>query len=331
MKTHDQKLRPSWIKLVHQKAKILYANIAEIQAKAMEAGLSEDQVDKACQPFYNLLDKLYEEELPIASAVDNSDLLVKLEGPALEMNTPSLSLISSTMGEIRLQVGKLTKIIADIQGAIKSSSIRIPKELDLGITALAKGSLYIGFSVQQPVVTIDGETIKSILGEEDPVYKATKEAIKNIGIVSKHVSLNHATKEISVDIPDSRIREASMVALQKIIPSGRRGIKSISLSGKQIEDVGVVSLTPACRESLSLLISPAKTTADLKTCEGIIREIDLDKRHFILRSDNVENDVLCYYKEDYDIDAKEWLDKKAKIQGTSTNKSSLKLENLDLL
>lgn len=65
-----------------QKVQILLSNIAHLQKEASANGASQQTVKSLCAPYFELVDRIYEEEFPLAKAIEESDLLLHLEGPA---------------------------------------------------------------------------------------------------------------------------------------------------------------------------------------------------------------------------------------------------------
>ncbi len=136
----------TWQELIDTQARRLHQQIAATQRLVTESGGSPELLDQACQPYYQLLDRLYREDLPLANAVDSSDLLLHLDGVGLQTVNPRLSLVAGVFGDVRKQVSGMIKILA---GAI-DENLSLPKEIDLGLSSFARGSLYLGFSLPEP-------------------------------------------------------------------------------------------------------------------------------------------------------------------------------------
>src|SRR5262249_7347008 len=134
-----------------------------------------------CSPYYRSLQKLYREDYSLAHALETSDLLLRLEGDSLRGKTPRLSLISSVFTSVRRKVGGVAYAISGLVDAAQKN-----KEVDLELSAYSVGSLYLGFALPDPKEDDEGKP--NLLGEEDPLYKATKQAIRTIGMVSQRVS-----------------------------------------------------------------------------------------------------------------------------------------------
>src|SRR5260221_12565806 len=106
-----------------------------MQRLVLESGGSEERIGKSCQPYYRLLDEIYEKEMPVARALDHSDLLLHLDGEGLQTESPRLSLVAGIMGDVRKQVGAMIKTLV----SSFSESVDLPKEIDLGLSSFAHG------------------------------------------------------------------------------------------------------------------------------------------------------------------------------------------------
>ncbi len=300
---------PNWQEVLHSKAALIHQQIAIIQRWVEDAGGDNAILQQLSQPYYKLLESLYEEDFPIAQAIESSDLLIHVKGPAVDQLTPRLSLIAGIFTSVRKQVGSVAYAIAGVM-----NKTALPKDIDLGLAGFAKGSLYLGFSLPTPNAE-DEKGNRNLLGEQDPLYKATREAIKTIGIVTRN--LESESDDLSDYIPDPKVRDTALTAVQHIAPTNQQGVDSITVSGKEIgaREVGV--LTPETRRRIRNMIAHPVKSEEIGSFEGIVREIDLDLRRFELRRiEEAEiEDIRCAYDEEYAIRAKGFLDNKLKVTG----------------
>ena len=240
-----------------------------------------------------------------------SDLLLHLEGAAFKTNLPRVSLISSIFSTVRKQVGSVAYAISGI-----TDRKMLPKDVDLGLTAFAPGSLYLGFSLPD-VKTADEDGQIKLFGEQDPLYKATKEAIRILGVVSGQVEEGATEDDITEKIPDPMVRDRALSALWHMSPSGRTGIDTISIANRSMGDRKFRNLTPEIRKKIHRLISSPVKSDETGEYIGTVREIDLDIMRFELRrlvSNTIEG-IRCVYKQELSQIAKGALDKKVRVTG----------------
>jgi len=307
-----------WRSVLDYKARILYAQIARLQRDVAEHGGDDRLLDEMTEPYIELLKSMYAEDYPLAKAIEESDLLVRLEGPAISRNNPRVSIISGVFANVRTQVGKVAKSIAQLSENVRG----LPKEMDLGLSAFARGSLILGFTVPTAAEVADaGDGQETLFGDQDPYFQAARAAIRTIGVVTKHVTEGGTVEELAIIVPDPKVRDTALAAVKELAPSGRQGIDSVRLSGKDLADLDLAQpLTLSIREAVRKRIEHpvASTTSESPvTIIGDVREIDLDAHRFELRHiENLEvNDVRCTYVDETDEEAKQWLNNRARVVG----------------
>lgn len=263
----------TWVTEVHAKAHILLAQIENARRLAQRSGVDAEAL---CRELYRKVDELYETEFPLAKAMDESDLVFHIEGPALRDHTPKLSLIETIFSNIRQQVLSVTKAVAGLGDGRNISD----RDVELSLSALAPGSLYIGIKAEPPERR-DGQ--QSLHGPDDPILRATREAMRSIRLISKH--LDEDSEEARREVPDANVRDAALVAVARLAPSSRSGIQRVTLASSEgsRSQVGA-TLTPKLRKELRhQLRLDKKIGASYFSIRGEVRELDLDFRRFELR------------------------------------------------
>lgn len=268
----------TWVSQVHAKAHILQGQIENMRRLAVESGIDPDAVSAQ---LYRQIEDLYATEFPLARAMDESDLVFHLEGPALRDHTPRLSLIESVFSNIRQQIFKVANAVADLGEGVSITD----KDVELSLSALAPGSLYIGIKAEPPQ-RADGQI--NVFGDSDMVVRATREAMRSIGVVSQHLDDG---VELQHEVPDDKIRDAAFVAIAKLAPTGKRGIAKVTISSSTDEKQTLsAELTPKVRSELRRQLkgsgaydAKALSHPNQISLQGEIRELDLDFRRFELR------------------------------------------------
>jgi len=317
-----------WSDVLDYKARILYAQIALLQKGASEQGVSDEMLEALSAPYTELLKSMYAEDYPLAKAIEESDLVIRLEGPAINRESPRISIITGVFTKVRKQVANVAKAIAQISESTK----RIPKEMDLGLSAFAKGSLILGFTLPSPEeIEEQYQGQRSLLGEQDPLYQAARQAIRTIGVVTQHVAEGKPLDELSEFVPNAKVRDAALIAVESFAPTGRQGIDSVSIGGREITAQESAPLTSAVRAGLHTQLAHPVLSDESVTFIGDVREMDLDSRRFDLRHiENMEiNDVRCSYVDETDDEAAEWLNKRVEVTGNVERDQSGKAKLLD--
>jgi hypothetical protein len=301
----------SWVQEVHKKAHILQAQLEAYRGAAISAGLNPDEVTA---PLFKEIDSLYETEFPLAKAMDESDLIVHLEGPALSDHTPRLALIESVFANLRQQILSVARAVANLGDGARLSEA----DVDLSLSALAPGSLYVGIRAESPI-SRDGQ--RHLLGEQDPILEATRKAIRSISIVSQH--LRDDSDAVISEIPDANVRDAALLAVARLAPTKQSGVRKVTLSsaieGQAIMGVG---LTTKIRTELRQQIRSSRPTGTrIVTYQGEIREIDLDFDRFELRrlEESPTASIRCILLADAAVDLKNLAGKRVQVTATIAN------------
>lgn len=263
----------TWVTEVHSKAHILLGQIEHARRLAEQTGVDPDAVSRA---LYRKVDELYETEFPLAKAMDESDLVFHLEGPALRDHTPKLKLIEAIFSNIRQQVFSVAKAVAQLGDDANISD----RDVELSLSALAPGSLYIGIKAEPPE-RHDGQ--QHMLGADDAILCATREAMRSIRIISKH--LDEDSLEAREEVPDAKVRDAALVAVARLAPTTKSGIARVTIASSDEKRSEVGSpLTPKLRKELRHQLRQDKKTGPTQfSIRGDVRELDLDFRRFELR------------------------------------------------
>lgn len=273
------------------------------------AGANDISLSEASKPYLDKIQELYVDELPWAQLMDESDLVVQLKGPAVNRPAPILSAVSGAFDDIRDQVMRVTKAIIGLapDDAHKSG------DLELALSGIARGSLVVGVRVMRPSEAQKGDNV-SIFGDDDPLYRSVREAVRQIAVVTQHVSEEGIDDSVRDEIPDPAVRDALTVAAQRLAPSGKRGIVEVMLYSPDAHG-SARPLTPRVRRALSVSLRRPIKAQQRRKVEGVVREIDLDARRFELRRVRGDSAVRCVYPPDFDGPALKWLNRKLKVAG----------------
>lgn len=302
----------NWKSVLDHKAHILYANIGHLQTQLTSLGTDPQEIEELCEPYYELLNSLYSEDYPLANAIENSDLVVRIEGKAIDKHSPRVSVVTSYFNKVKTQVTAIAKALANLDDRQRT----LPREFDLTVSAFAKGSLVLGFSLPTTQdLEVDGQS--TLFGENDPFYQAARNAMKTLGVVS-HLVIDNASKDVLAEaVPDPKVRDIAIAAVKDLAPSGRQGISSVSLGGKEVGQFDQGKLTKESREVAKQAMDNPVASEETITFHGQVREIDLDAFRFELRHvENLEaNEVRCIYTGYSDSEASTWVNRFVSVKG----------------
>lgn len=274
----------SWKEQIERQARLLISEIASLE-RQIDPSKSTGSVDA----LYRRLNELYADDYRLADLRDRSDLLLRFKGGAFE-HEPRLQLVASLFDNVTNRITDLTKVIL---GNWADGRVT-PASLDLSLSGIAKGSLILGLSADR-----GNSENAPLLGQSDTILVSTHEALQWIDVVAHVVERNDdivRMEEISERIPNPKIRDAALLAVQRLAPSGRRNIESLAVSS--------ASERPALLDSdhrRAIRVSLVKPVihGEQITLSGHVREIDLDAHRFDLRGidDHQIRDVRCAYRD----------------------------------
>lgn len=291
----------AWADHVRKQVRLVVDQIA-----AVRASLGEAENRESLSGYYQMLEELFERDLRLAHLRDNSDLLLRAEGDAFD-HDPRLQVVTNIFSNVTNQVTGLTKAIIGIR---KEGKVK-PSLVDLGLSGIAKGSLYFGLKAYPP------ETSLPLLGDADSLYDSTKRALRIIDDVAhtvEHDDEHVSIEEVSEVVVDPRIRDAALVAVQRISPTGRKGVRSISVSGS---DAPPAELTPQVRKAIRISLDKPVLKGEEIEFSGQVREIDLDAKRFELRgiADEQVRDLRCAYSHVDGVNPRSLLGATVRVRG----------------
>lgn len=284
-----------WAQHVRAQIRLIVDQIADM--RAIEGGPNSSR-ESGVSTYFSMLEELIDKDLRLALLRDESDLLLRAEGDAFD-GQPQIRLVSAVFSNVTSQVTDLTKAIL----GVRPDGRLTPKSVDLGLSGIAKGSLYFGLKAQAPDAKLP------LLGIHDSLYDSTKKALRIIDEVAHSVESDSekvSMEEVSEVVEDPRVRDAALVAVQRISPTGRQGIESISVNGPSGRPA---YLTPLVRKAIRASLDKPVLKGDEIEFRGEVREIDLDARRFELRgiSDHQIRDLRCAYRDMENVSPKKLL------------------------
>jgi hypothetical protein len=276
------------------------------QMTGLRARMPSEGMSSGLSSYYKMLEELFDRDLRLAQLRDESDLLLRAEGEAFN-HDPRLQLVSTIFSNVTDQVTGLTKAILGLQADGKVT----PSSVDLGLSGIAKGSLYFGLKAQK------SDSKVPLLGEQDTLYLSTKRAlavIDDVAHVIEHDDENVSIEEVSQIITDPRVRDAALVAVQRISPTGRRGIVSMFVAG---QSGAPAELTPSHRRAIRSSLDRPVVKGEEIEFSGQVREIDLDAKRFELRgiADHQIRDLRCAYQSADEINPKQLIGATVRVRG----------------
>ena len=299
----------AWTDAVEAKAWIIHEQLAVARILAERNDTISDEI---ARPYLNLLRSLYREEFGFAQLVDSSDLTAHFAGPAVSSPTPTISIVTSTVSDLRNQIRRIAKSIVGL--STDGPRLRWPSELDPHLSGITHGSLVVGVSVPRP----DDEAKSpqhEIPGISDQIYESVRAAVRSLSMIPLYVGQDRVDETIREAFPDPAVRDTVMVAASKLAPTGRKGIEKVTLFGPESEATEPPVLTPSSRRVLNEALSRPIRVTEFGHFEGIVRKIDLDAQRFEIRSVQNIGSIRCIYSSDLKEKIGNILDTRVRVSG----------------
>ena len=299
----------SWTSSVERKAAIIHSQLAIARTLALANRANADEISK---PYLALLHRLYSEEFPFAQLTDNSDLVARYRGPAVDIHDPTVSIVITLFSSLREQIRSIAKSIVGLES---DKRVLWPAQLDPHLSGVAHGSLLVGISVAPLAINTTQGHQYEIEGVSHQVFESVRVAVRSLSLVAQYVGESGVSDTIREAFPDPAVRDTVLVAARRLAPNGRRGIESVSFSSPYTEQDRVEILTPKSRAVLGqALASPVKVKTN-GTFEGLVREVDLDARRFEIRGVSGVGAIRCVYGAMHDEVVRAALDAKIRVSG----------------
>lgn len=241
------------------------------------------------------LERLYEEDMPLARLRDSSDFIVRAEGDAARVGHFRAQAVSFLIDNARVQTRRIADALASMRGQDKAAAI------ELAVAGFAPGSIMVGFVLE----SIDDQV-------EMPVNRGYEDDILDVLSQAKSVILHDEPTGV---LADPIIRDVAMQAIASSAPKQHSRIDRVSI---RVGDREAIELTQGDRVELQKRMrAPKKKSDRVMRIEGIVRELDLDAGRFHVRHiDGEVREVRCLVPEKsgarFD---KSLLDKRVAVRG----------------
>lgn len=250
-----------------------------------------------------------EEYVGITSAVSQeAELWMRIEGPEIEIGDAPTSVITAMLDILRRGVQSVAEFLE--RGAVGTRPTASMKEAcDLRIVGWMSGSVQVGLRFPE----IPAETPDS----SSPVEQA-REALKLYLNAASLVATAEDPTELERAIPDAVERRLLLNQISQLVPRPRGAAERIELSGRYVPQ-GTIRLDRSARGRVRRALAQT-IPEELVTAQGLLREIDLDGRSFIVRDpDQTGKETRCEISAEADDlleIAKESLDHAVIARGT---------------
>ena len=231
-----------------------------------------------------------------------SDFVLRIESEGLPEGTAPAPVLTDAIRALQRGLQKMGEYIARrAMGAREEIPARqLAKKFELEVIALVPGSFEVGLRVHA--------------ADEQPLpQEITAEAIQQFNRAVSQVGRLEITRETFRQIiPNLDFQLQVLYALRDLAPPRTRKELNIGFQSRFLPGE-TVTLKPEVRLAVSKLIRATIREAEE---EGVVREIDLDKRTFKVRTEATT--LRCRYRSDLEELVKESLDRRVRVAGRAS-------------
>ncbi|WP_419343019.1 hypothetical protein ACM1PE_08840 [Achromobacter sp. PD1] len=268
------------------------------QANAMwdaikDSGLVTKEDFWANNPYLTKVTRLYEEDFQLAKLTDESDLLFHAEGPGAGHESPRLDTVN-WLG-VRME-RRLRELAQSLTPLVEADARVAARKLDLRLTGIAPGSLYMGIALAEIAASLPGMEASDL-----SLVQSIRSALQSIQVIPQFVTDVDVSSEIMDAFPDPALRDALIVAAFEIAPTGRKGIHTLEISAPR---TSIRTGTLGQRERVVLREATSRPFMKERrrgSFVGQVREIDLDSSRFQLRGVEGVGTLRCVSKFDENL------------------------------
>lgn len=231
------------------------------------------------------LDELYAEDFQVARLLDESDLILHAEGPAVSQQMPDLRATTWLYETADRQLRELS--VAPMMLPDKESRA-IRNKIDLRMTGMAPGSIRAGFKLMPPADDLFD-------GESEAVTLAIRERMNRLTWLPDYIREGGIDRGVHELFPDPVELDTVIQVAHDLAPTGRRGIDVLEMAvpGERPKRLSIHE-----RNVLRAAIQrPDLEHRKSGRFVGEIREFDLDKHRFHLRNIQGVGTLRCVLRE----------------------------------
>jgi len=279
---------------VHAEAMTWLRQAQSAWATIKDSGLvSYEQFWSSSNPYIARINRMYEEDFQLAKLADESDLLFHAEGPGAGHESPRLETVNWLGQRMERRLRELAQSLTPL---VEPDARAASKKLDLRLTGIAPGSLYMGIAVAEIHSALSG-----FEASDSALTQSIRDALQSIQLVPQFVTDMDVSRDIFDALPDPALRDAVMVAAYEIAPTGRKGIHTLEISSPR---TSIRNGTLGQRERVVLKEATSRPFMKEKrqgSFTGEVREVDLDSHRFQLRNVKGVGTLRCVSRFDENL------------------------------
>jgi hypothetical protein len=224
---------------------------------------------------------------------------LRLKGPKIEMDNAPTSVITAMIDLLRVGIQAVAEYLVRRTAGQRPTAL-IREACDLRIVGLAGGSVQVGLSLPD---------LEPELFENDGVGVKVREAFDLYLQTAAWAGTDETDESLEKRVPEAALRRLLLNQVARLIPRPRGQLEAVELSGR-IVGPARVQLRKESRDKVRDAVTRTVQKVPVQA-SGVLREIDLDSRTFVIRDMKSPQETRCEIPQEDDdllLIAKESLD-----------------------
>lgn len=215
-------------------------------------------------------------------------LWLRLQGPGIELEDAPTSILTAMIDILRVGVQAVAEFLH--RGSVGARPTAALKQAcDFRFAGLAPGSVQVGLRLPE---------FPNFAAGGDETQAQARQALQLYLQAAAWAGSQDDMARLEGEIPDSEQRRVVLNQVARLIPRPRGGLELVELSGRAVTG-GSVQLRKEARARVRQAIT-STVREHPYTVEGVLREIDLDNRTFIVRDLEGGSETRCALSPDAD-------------------------------
>ena len=306
----------NWQEQVRFKMRTAHSEMAELRRWIADKGLSEAESEHLFRGHFKTLDKLALEKMPLAVALDSSDLVVRYQGRLVQGGFCPITKMNRIFSTLREQIVSMAKS----HGQLSGKNLRWTGDVDLLVTACTP-NLTFGFKMPPEGVTTRSDEGPMLL---DPHYTALRDSLAMMGVVTSSLRednpramIDEFTSKHGANMDEAFV-DAGLVAARKLIPLRESRIDTVEIAGRSVQSNHTLTLDRDGWEKANRVLQEKRIPRDTLDITGYLVSVDYDVKRFTLKrideSWNVRA-LRCSYQDDQEEFVRSFGNKKVHVKG----------------
>lgn len=230
-----------------------------------------------------------EEYVGVRSAItQQAEFWMRLEGPDMQLGDAPSSIVTTMLDILRVGIQTVAEFLQ--RGSVSARpTAEIKKACDLRILEWIPGSVQVGLRLPDstPALIADA-TLQGQVRNALRLYMKT----------AAWAGSDDDVQSLEDGIPGTEERRLLLNQVSRLIPRPRGALEAVELYGREVAQQRV-RLKRDTRHRIRRAITQTFEEQTI-TAEGVLREIDLDQRTFIVRQPGGPGETRCSIDEDAD-------------------------------